>query len=62
VHEWTPEPSLKNSSAPLSIFVLPMDLRSLACVMRVLDELLVNPTVSVMASLYPSMDEASRYR
>src|SRR6266404_7524147 len=62
VQAWTPAPSLKNKSAPLSILVLPIDLRSLVSVMRILNELLVDPTMSVMARPYPSMDEAPRYR
>jgi hypothetical protein len=62
VQEYTPELSLKNSSAPLAIFVLPTDLRSLISVMGVLDELLVDPMVSIVAPPYLAMDKAARYR
>ena len=57
-----PTLSPKNSSAPLAIFVLPIALRSLISVIGMLNELLVDPTVSIVAAPYLAADEAPRYR
>src|ERR1700676_823929 len=47
-HERTPVCPLKNSNAPLAIFVLPIDLRSF--ILRgVLNEFLINPMAPIVA-------------
>src|ERR1700680_828269 len=47
-HERTPVCPLKNSSALLAIFVLPIDRRSFISITCVLDEPLVDPAAAVM--------------
>jgi hypothetical protein len=62
VQEFAPALSPKNSSAPLAIFVLPMDLRSLISFMGVLDEFFVDPMATIVAPPNLSMDEPPCYR
>jgi len=55
--ERTPVCPLKNSNALLTIFVLPIDLRSFISITRVLNELLINPVVPIVAPPAFSKDE-----
>jgi hypothetical protein len=60
-HERTPVCPLKNSNAPLAIFVLPIDLRSF--ILRgVLNEFLINPMAPIVAPPDFSKDEPARDR
>jgi hypothetical protein len=60
-HERTPVCPLKNSNAPLAIFVLPIDLRSFI-LKGVLNEFLINPMAPFVAPPHFSKDEPTRDR
>jgi hypothetical protein len=50
------------NSCALAIFVLPIAVRSLISAIGMLNELLVDPTVSIVATPHLAADEAPRYR
>ena len=62
VHDRTPVRLPKNSNAPFAILVLPIDLRSFVAIMRVLNELLMNPMVTVVAPPHFSKDQPASDR
>src|ERR1700686_765749 len=60
-HERTPVCPLRNSNAPLAIFVLPIDLRSFI-LKGVLNEFLINPMAPIVAPPDFSKDKPARDR